>query len=130
MRLRVATPVSTVTDASVSKVLAEGPEGSFCILPRHIDFVTALVPGLLSYEAGGREVFLAIDRGLLVKHGPHVRVSTHRAIEGPDLGTLRRHVEEEFEALGDQEARALSALGRLESGFLRKLLQIEEAEHG
>ena len=28
------------------KLVAEAPNGAFCLLPRHVDFVAALVPGL------------------------------------------------------------------------------------
>jgi F-type H+-transporting ATPase subunit epsilon len=30
-------------------VIAEAQNGSFCLLPHHIDFVAALAPGLLAY---------------------------------------------------------------------------------
>ena len=49
-------------------MIAEADNGSFCLLPRHIDFATALAPGLLSFEEpGGAESFLAVDSGVLVK---------------------------------------------------------------
>ena len=37
----------------VVKVTAEAPNGQFCLLPRHIDMVSVLVPGLLSYVKDG-----------------------------------------------------------------------------
>jgi F-type H+-transporting ATPase subunit epsilon len=45
----------------VTKIIAEAEHGVFCLLPQHIDFVAALVPAILSFEAEtGEEVFVAI----------------------------------------------------------------------
>ena len=54
MRLTVLLPTEILVDEEVVKVVAEAQNGSFCLLPRHIDFVAALVPGLLSFVKTGR----------------------------------------------------------------------------
>ena len=84
MNLKVLTPVETVCDEEVRSVVAEGKDGSFCLKPRHVDFVSALVPGLLSFlhADDGREEFLAVDRGILTKEGPEVLVSVRSAEPG------------------------------------------------
>ena len=70
LRLKVLLPNEVFLDREVTKVTAEAQNGYFCLLPRHVDFVAALVPGLLSFEdEEGREHFLAIDEGALVKCG-------------------------------------------------------------
>jgi ATP synthase protein I len=77
MRLKVLLPTEVLLNEAVTKVIAEAENGSFCLLPRHIDFVAALVPGLLSFTIDeGHEEFLAIDEGILVKCGAEVLVST------------------------------------------------------
>ncbi len=48
MKLRVYTPSDIFLDREVKKVVAESPAG-FCILPRHVDYVTALTTGILLY---------------------------------------------------------------------------------
>ncbi|MBN2265579.1 MAG: F0F1 ATP synthase subunit epsilon, partial [Candidatus Aminicenantes bacterium] len=60
MKLKVLLPEGIFLDAEVSRVAAEAENGAFVILPRHVDWVTALVPGILSYDAGGEEAFLAV----------------------------------------------------------------------
>ena len=45
MRLRVFLPMKILIDQEVTKVVAEAENGSFGILPKHIDFVAALAPG-------------------------------------------------------------------------------------
>lgn len=129
MRLKVLLPTEILIEKEVTKVIAEAENGSFCLLPRHIDFVAALVPGLLSYETdGGKEEFLAVDEGTLVKCGSEVLVSTRNAVIGPDLGMLKQMVEERFRVLDEQEKELQSALAKLEADFTRRFLELEK--HG
>lgn len=126
MRLEVLTPTQVLVDAPAVKVVAESPDGLFCLLPRHVDFVTALVPGILYYTVeGGEERLVALDEGALVKCGPEVLVSTVHAVAGDDLEALQALVSETFLELDDDERRARGALARLEAGALRGLLELE-----
>ncbi len=129
MNLKVLLPTEVLVEEDVAKVTAEAHNGLFCLLPRHVDFVAAIVPGILSFETvGGRETFLAVDEGILVKCGQEVVVSTRNAVQGPDLGQLRRTVEERFEVLGDREKTARAAMVKIEAGFIRRFLEIQK--HG
>ena len=126
MNLKVLLPAEVLVKEEVAKVTAEAHNGSFCLLPKHVDFVAALVPGILSFEtAGGREAFVAVDEGILVKCGEEVMVSTRNAMRGPDLGQLRRTVEERFKVLDDREKTARSAMVKIEAGFVRRFLEIQ-----
>jgi F-type H+-transporting ATPase subunit epsilon len=128
MRLKVLLPTEVLVDEEVVKVIAEAENGSFCLLPRHIDFVAALVPGLLAFvpAENGAEEFVAVDEGILVKCGPEVMVSTRQAVRGPELGRLKATVEQTFKVRTDQEKRARSALANLEANFIRRFLKLEE----
>lgn len=127
MRLRVSVPTGTVLADEAAKVVAEAAEGSIGILPRHVDYVAVLVPGLLVYETpSDEEVYLAVDRGLLVKRGDRILVSVRDAVRGDELGTLRRAVRDRFESLDDRERAARTALARLEARFIRQFLQQAE----
>ena len=65
--------------AGVSRIVVETPEGSFGLLPRRLDCVAALTPGILIYETEAEgESYVAVDEGVLVKSGPDVRVSVRR----------------------------------------------------
>jgi F-type H+-transporting ATPase subunit epsilon len=126
MNLKVLLPTEVLIEEEVNKVIAEAPNGFFCLLPKHVDFVAALVPGILSFETtGGREEFLAVDEGILVKCGQEVFVSTRNAMRGPDLGRLKRTVVEKFEALDEREKTARSAMAKIEAGFVRRFLEIQ-----
>ena len=129
MKLKILLPTDVLLDEEVRKVVAEASNGFFCLLPRHVDFVTALVPGLLSYETNeGQELFVAVHEGILAKCRQEVLVSTSTAALGRELGTLKRIVEDEFEVLNDREKTARSAMARIEVGFVRRFLEIQR--HG
>jgi F-type H+-transporting ATPase subunit epsilon len=115
-----------LVDEEVTKVVAEAENGWFCLLPRHADFIAALVPGVLVFTTiSGADRLVAIDHGTLVKLGAEVLVSAWRGATGDDLATLREVVEREFLALDDRERAALSALARLEAGVVRRFVELE-----
>jgi F-type H+-transporting ATPase subunit epsilon len=127
LRLKVFLPTEKLLDEPARKVIAEAEDGFFCLLPRHVDFTTALVPGILVFvNAQGDERFLAVDQGALVKAADEVRVSTFNAVAGEDLGRLRQTVDEAFLSLDEREREARSALARLEAGTLRRFVELEE----
>ncbi len=125
MRLKVLLPTHVLIDETVLKVTAEAEDGSFCLLPRHIDFLTALVPGLLSFETvAGSERLLALDEGILMKRGPEVLISTRHAVEGKDLGALEHIIEDQFLVLDDREKKARSAAAKLEADLVRRFIEL------
>lgn len=130
LRLQVLLPAEILVNEQVSKIIAEAENGSFCLLPRHIDFVAALVPGVLCFtmREGGEE-FAAIDEGVLVKCGYEVFVSTLNGARGTDLDRLRALVEERFLELDEHERKARTALARLEAGALRGFRELQEIFH-
>jgi F-type H+-transporting ATPase subunit epsilon len=131
MRLKVLLPSRVLVDEEVTKVIAEAGNGWFCLLPRHADFVAALVPGVLVFTtAAGAEGLAAIDHGVLVKCETEVLVSAGRGATGDDLGSLRVVVEREFLALDDRERAARSALARLEAGVVRRFVEMEARHDG
>ena len=128
MRFKILLPSEIYLDQEVSKVIAEADNGSFCLLPRHIDFVAALAPGLLSIEdEKGQEVFMAVDEGILVKKGQDVSVSTRNVVTIPNLGQLREVIEEKFKVIDDREKAARTAAARLEADLVRRLMELRKA---
>ena len=126
IELEVYVPAARLVKTDVRKISAEGAHGAFTLLPRHIDMVTTLAPGLLFYvdDAGGERV-IGIDEGTLVKCGATVRVAVLDAVEGDDLATLRDQVARRFLALDDSERAARTALARLEAGAIRGMMEFE-----
>jgi F-type H+-transporting ATPase subunit epsilon len=119
-------PHRVALDLDVGKVAAEGTHGSFAVLPRHVDYVAILEPGILTYHVDGAERYVAVDGGTLVKVGDEVRVSTRTAVPGDDLEHLERTVWESFLRLDEQERDARAALARIETHVLQEMYEFEE----
>jgi len=122
MNLKILLPFQIFAEKTgVSRIVAETGEGSFGLLPRRLDCVASLRPGILIYQTEiDGEVFVAVDEGVLVKAGPDVLVSVRRAIAGSDPGQLRDMVEKEFLTLDAREQSVRLVTAKLETGFLRR----------
>jgi F-type H+-transporting ATPase subunit epsilon len=123
MNLKILLPFRVFAEqVGVSRIVAETPAGSFGLLPRRLDCVAALTPGILVYETDSQgEVYVAVDEGVLVKTGASVLVSVRRALGGADLGRLRAAVEQEFLTLDEYEKSVRSVLAKMESGLIRRM---------
>ena len=126
MTLKVLLPERVLLDREVHTVVAEAENGSFGLLPHHVDFAAALAPGILSYTTDEGEAFVAVDAGLLVKCGAEVLVSVRNAVPGPNLGALEQTVRERFRVLDDQERGMQSALMRLEIDIMRRFVRLRD----
>jgi F-type H+-transporting ATPase subunit epsilon len=127
MHLKILIPHQVFAEKSgVVRIVAETREGSYGLLPRRLDCVMALTPGILLYQSeGSPESYVAVDEGVLVKSGAEVLVSVRRALAGSDLRVLQAAVEREFLRLDDQERSLRMVLAKLEAGFLRGFAGVE-----
>lgn len=127
MTLRVLLPEKVVLEREVQKVVADGENGSFGLLPRHVDYVEPLVPGILSFVPvdDEDEVFVAVDEGVLVKCGAEVLVSVRNAVVGPELGSLEETVRDRFERVDKREQAMRTALAKLESEVVHRFIDVE-----
>jgi F-type H+-transporting ATPase subunit epsilon len=122
MALKIFEPFQVFAEVTgVTRIVAETREGSFGLLPRRLDCVAALTPGIVIYETEAEgEVYVAVDEGVLVKTGLDVLVSVRRALGGTDLGRLRDSVDQEFRTLDKDEQSVRSVMKKLETGFLHR----------
>lgn len=126
MNLSVFLPTTALLKEEVNKVKGESTTGEFCLKPKHIDYVTALTPGIFSYVTiTGREHFLAMDQGILVKQGNHVTIATRRAVSG-ELGLLFHEIEKMLAENDEREKQNRSAMAKLEIGFLKNFLEFSQ----
>lgn len=126
MHLKILLPFRVFAEHDgLARIVAETAEGFFGILPRRLDGVAALVPGLLVFESVERgEQIVAVDEGVLVKTGRDVMVSVRNAVGGDDLGQLRETVEREFLNLGERDRAVRSVLAKLETSFVRRMMEL------
>ncbi len=125
MKLKILLPAKVLLEEEVEKVTAEAENGFFTILPRHVDFVSALVPSIFTFvPSGGSEHYLALDEGILVKQGDQLYVSAARAVQGESLEVLQETVESELKVLGENEKKSRAVMSRLEVDTLRRFSRL------
>lgn len=136
INLKILLPTEVLFDGEVTKVVAEAQNGLFCLLPRHIDFVSVLVPSVLYFycssdkaDSDHTENFVAVDTGVLVKCGEQVLVSVLNAVRAEDIERLKSMVSQRFLNLSEHETLARAALTRLEAGTIRRFIELEAKDH-
>lgn len=125
MKLVVSTPLSLVVERDgVRHVRAQDETGSFGLLERHADFVTALGPSVVSWrEAGGEEGHCVVRSGILAMSGGSlVAIAAPEAVIGEDLDKLERRVVAEAGALKAEEAASRAEAQRIELAVIRRML--------
>jgi F-type H+-transporting ATPase subunit epsilon len=126
MMLKILLPAEVMLKQEVKKIIAEAENGSFCLMPNHIDFVATLAPGIFTYEPiGGGQELLAMDVGTLVKKGSNFLVSTRNAVRAPDLGKLKEVVVQQYDVLDEREKMVRSASARLEASLIRRFVELK-----
>jgi len=126
MTVKLSIPTSIVLQQPVTKVIAEGTHGNFCVLPKHTDFLSPLIPGILMLtELDGETIYFANDHGLLVKQGDVVSISVRRALRGTTLETLKQTVHDRFLQLDENDRACQTAVASLEASFLRKFFEMQ-----
>jgi len=127
MRLKLLTPTEVLVDETVVKINAEGLEGQFCLLPRHRDWVAALVPGLAGFiTPDGGETFVAVDVPSIVFGLFGVAFFVLWFLPGGDLAGLQWPGLGRFRHYDEQEKAARGAIARLEAGVIRRFLELQE----
>lgn len=126
MKLKVLLPFRVFMEkGDVLRIVAETDGGAFGFLPRRLDCVAPLAPGILTCESEAEgEEYIAVDEGVLVKTGLEVLVSVRNAIGGLDLGQLHEALEREFLDLDEREQSIRSVLAKMESGLIRRLIEL------
>jgi len=129
MNLKVLLPFQIfAVKTGVFRIVAESHEGSFGLLPRRLDCVAALAPGVLIYETKTEgEAYLAVDEGVLVKTGSDVLVSVRNAIAGTDFSQLREAVQREFLDLDERERSVRLVLAKMEGDLMRRMATFHDA---
>lgn len=126
IHLKIIKPENILVDQEVDKVIAEGLDGSFCLKPRHIDFVSALKPGILLYESKGEEYYMAIDEGILVKCGHDVMVSVLNGIVANNLAGLDKTVRDAFYKSEELNRATEFAMKSMEAELLLHFFEINK----
>jgi F-type H+-transporting ATPase subunit epsilon len=103
--LRLVTPTGVIFDGPVREVDAVNPIGEFGVLADHVDYITALSPGILTITRpdGERNQFLVSGGLAEVKNGAMTvladEAETPRVIDEAELMTAVQRAEEALAAI-------------------------------
>ncbi len=126
MRLKLLTPSRVAVDREAVRITARSVDGYFCLLPHHVDFVSELQPGILSFEdSEGVSEAIAVDEGILVKCGGEVLIASRNAIVEPGLNrrdAASAHTELEAEIV-EEEQKCREIVAGLEADFVNGFLK-------
>lgn len=127
MQVTLRLPTRTLFSGTAKKIFAMAENGAFGLLPKHTDFVSALVPSILVLtNEQDKELFFAVDEGLLVKTDFQVDIAIRRGLQGDDLASLNEQLTTSFMAVDEDERVARSALSRLEAGIVRRFADLRK----
>ncbi|MCQ2965786.1 MAG: F0F1 ATP synthase subunit epsilon [Alphaproteobacteria bacterium] len=130
MHLKTLMPTGVVVDEEISRIRFEAKDGSRTFLPRHVDFVTAIAQGIVSYNPlkngiEQEEVFMACDEGILVKQADMVYLSVRRAVMNNSLEVLVKTIGEEFKKAEEERKISQTALARLEVNLTQGIMHLK-----
>lgn len=120
------TPQSSPKPVPVSKVSCDTTAGSLTILPKHLDCTAELTPSILSYVSEGKESFIAVDGGILLKMGDAVSVSTNFAVFENDLDKLKETVRTEFKKRTEDIKKSNTSIFAYEAALARLILELKK----
>jgi F-type H+-transporting ATPase subunit epsilon len=123
MRLVVTTPFAILAEAEgIVHLRAENTTGPFGILPGHADFLTVLVPSVVSWrDEQGAERSIAVCGGVLEVSGDLIAIATPEAVPGDDghrletevIARLMRRQEEDQDPRADAQRLYVETLRRV-----------------
>ena len=132
LTLKISTPVGIALETTTEQVDFEAIDGFFTLLPRHVDMVSALKSGILSYKVGDKKAYVACNKGVLVKKNDEVSVSTKLAVLGTDLKELQQKIAIDFKEMEQERKEVNLAMAKLELGLAKGILALnkEGGSHG
>lgn len=95
LKLEIVTPEKRVVDAEVDSVTVPTMSGEAGILPHHVPLISALKPGILSYESKEGSDKLAVAGGFVEVSADKVSVLTDFAETGTDIDLAASKSEKE-----------------------------------
>lgn len=124
MKLVITTPTRVLGEFDdVVHVRAEDETGAFGILPGHADFLSVLIPSVVSWRTqDGLQGHCAVRGGVFtVAGGEDVSVATREGVIGDDLDTLEDKVVNQYRRSGREEEQAKAGSAKLHLAALRQI---------
>ena len=131
MKLTVFTPLGTILQCKIKKVTMETLSGYYTLLPKHIDFVSAMAENIVSYVTEEDvKKYIACQHGIVVKKGESVTMTVQHAVLGDTLDELEKVINIDFKQADEQRKELNTAMARLELGLIRGFNRLNQNNGG
>ncbi len=122
-KIKIITPAKTF-EREIKYIRLKDDTGSFGIMKGHINFLTALAPSLGYYtDINGREVFIAVDGGILNVRDGVITLTSREVFESDDAEKLGEVIENTIIKRDESEMAFLKMLEGIEKSFIEKTLE-------
>jgi F-type H+-transporting ATPase subunit epsilon len=122
-RLSVVTP-TRMFEREIKHMRLKDDTGFFGIMKNHIDFLTVLVPSLCYYrDTRDREMFLAVDGGILDVRGGTISLTSREVHESEDAEQLAELIEKTILERTESEQAFREMLEGIERSFMEKTIE-------
>ena len=128
--LEIVTPEKVLVSREVDSVVAPGSEGEFGVLPGHVLFLSAIIPGELRYTSGSEQESLTMTQGFAEVSNDKVSILVDAAEKASDVDIDRalRAMERAKERLAKERETEDINFGRAEIALKRAIMRIRVAE--
>ncbi|OQY99162.1 MAG: hypothetical protein B6D35_09985 [Candidatus Brocadia sp. UTAMX2] len=123
-------PLNIVTPAKIVKkdityIRLKDETGFFGILKGHANFLTVLAPSLVYYtDSNGKEIFLAIDEGLLSVREGTVTITSKEVFESDDAEKLAEIIDNTLAKRDKSEMAFREMFEGIERSFMEKTIKL------
>ena len=122
-KLNIVTPTK-MFERDIRYIRLKDETGFFGIMKGHIDFLTVLVPSLCYYiDTNTKEIFLAVDGGILSVRGETVSLTSKQVFESEDSEKLAEIIENTIWKREESEKTFLKMLEGIERSFMEKTIE-------
>lgn len=126
MQFKVFTPTGILINLPIKKVDFEGLDGFWTLLPKHVDIVNTLTAGIVSYVTEDDKThYVACNKGIAVKKGLEVCISTPLGIMDDDLEKLTKTIAVDFKQMEEERKEVNTTLAKLEIGLIKGMQSLK-----
>jgi F-type H+-transporting ATPase subunit epsilon len=123
-KLKIVTPLK-ITENDIKYIRLKDATGFLGIMKGHIDFITVVEPSLCYYlDSKGREVFLAVNGGVLRVRGGEVTLTSLEVFESDDAEQLSGIIEGAVAKRDKSETDVRKTLEGIEKSFTEKTVEL------
>lgn len=122
-KIKIITPAKRF-EREIKYIRLKDTTGFFGIMKGHINFLTALEPSLGYYtDINGREVFLAVDGGILNVRDGVLTLTSREVFESDNAEKLGEIIDNTILKRDKSEMAFLQTLEGIEKSFIEKTLE-------